>query len=72
MKNKTVKTLGQQIRHARKAKDWSLKELKRRSGVSYQYLSRIENDDPTVNVTLYTVGRIGTALGKSLKIAAGA
>jgi len=53
-------TFGETIRRKRRAKKWSLVELQKATGLSYSYLSRVENDSASPQVE--AVAKIAEAL----------
>ena len=57
-------TLGEYVRRLRRAKGWSLSEAAEKVGVSYSYLSRVENDSAVP--TAETLAKIASALDSDL------
>lgn len=53
-------TFGETIRRKRRGKKWSLVELQKATGLSYSYLSRVENDSASPQVE--AVAKIAEAL----------
>ncbi|MGA3600782.1 helix-turn-helix domain-containing protein [Lysinibacillus agricola] len=61
----TERTFGETIQAARKAKDLSIRELARRSGISHPYLSQLENGK-TTNPSYEIIGKIAKGLGVNI------
>src|SRR5512136_2376633 len=66
--------LGRRVKHLRGARDWSLEDLARASGVSRSMLSQIEREqaNPTLAVTLRIARAFGLSLGELLESPAAA
>lgn len=57
--------IGAKLRQIRTSKGWSLETLSEKTGITYQYLSRLENGH---NTTIDTLGIIVKALGCKLTV----
>ena len=62
--SKSRKVFASQVKHHRQVKNWRLEDLHNASGLSYNYLSAVENG--RVNISLDNAEAIAKALGVPL------